>query len=64
MEKVEKMQTAEYSKVFNIRYSDIDSNKHVNNVKYVEWGLEVIPVEVITNYELKRVKVDFEKETT
>lgn len=64
MEKVEKMQKSEYSKAFNIRYSDIDSNKHVNNVKYVEWGLEVIPFEVITNYELKRVKVDFEKETT
>lgn len=64
MEELQKMREEEFSKEFDIRYSDIDSNKHVNNVKYVEWALEVVPIDIITNYELKRVKVNFEKECT
>ena len=64
MEKIERMQQEQYKRIFDIRYSDIDSNRHVNNVKYIEWALEVIPMDVITNYELKRIKVNFEKETT
>lgn len=64
MEQLQKMRQEEFSKEFDIRYSDIDSNKHVNNVKYVEWALEVVPIDIITNYELKRVKVNFEKECT
>ena len=62
MEKIEKMENEQYSRTFDIRYSDIDSNKHVNNVKYIEWALEVVPIDIITNYELKRIKVNFEKE--
>jgi acyl-ACP thioesterase len=53
-----------YHKQFSIRYSDIDSNNHVNNVKYFEWAIEAIPLDVINNYTLKRIKVIFEKETT
>ena len=64
MESIQKMKEEEFSKEFNIRYSDIDSNRHVNNVKYVEWALEVVPIDIITNYKLKRVKVTFEKECT
>jgi len=64
MEDIQKMEKEMYKKEFTIRYSDIDTNLHVNNVKYVEWALEVIPMDIIKNYELKRVKVTFEKETT
>ena len=50
-------------KEFKVRYGDIDSNRHVNNVKYVEWAIESAPYEVIENYKIGRVKVIFEKET-
>jgi medium-chain acyl-[acyl-carrier-protein] hydrolase len=30
-------------KRFNVRYSDLDINQHVNNVSYIEWLLESIP---------------------
>ncbi|AQR98232.1 acyl-[acyl-carrier-protein] thioesterase [Clostridium saccharoperbutylacetonicum] len=63
MDKIEKIDENQYNKQFSIRYSDIDSNNHVNNVKYFEWAMEAIPLDVINNYELRRIKVIFEKET-
>lgn len=63
MDKIERNDEEQYHKQFEIRYSDIDSNNHVNNVKYVEWAIEALPVDVISNYVLKRIKVIFEKET-
>ena len=51
-------------KSFQVRYSDIDTNMHVNNVKYVAWALETVPKDVVLNCELKNIKVTYEKETT
>ncbi|AWK50253.1 acyl-[acyl-carrier-protein] thioesterase [Clostridium beijerinckii] len=64
MDTIERYDEEQYKKQFDIRYSDIDSNNHVNNVKYVEWATEAVPIEVINNCILKRIKVIFEKETT
>ena len=62
LEKLQPVQETPYTKNFNIRYADIDSNRHVNNVKYIEWAIEAVPMEVIEEYEVKRIKVTFEKE--
>lgn len=62
LEKLQPVQETQYTKNFNIRYADIDSNRHVNNVKYIEWAIEAVPMEVIEEYEVKRIKVTFEKE--
>ncbi|WP_291635423.1 acyl-ACP thioesterase domain-containing protein [Clostridium sp.] len=56
--------TVDSEKSFQVRYSDIDTNMHVNNVKYVAWALETVPKDVVLNYELKNIKVTYEKETT
>ena len=60
--KLETITKDTYSKYFYTRYSDIDSNMHVNNVKYVEWAIETIPLEVATNYNIKELTVVFQKE--
>ena len=62
IDRLEKLENTMYSKHFKTRYSDIDSNKHVNNTKYIEWAIETLPLELVKNYELKRIKVTFEKE--
>ena len=64
MEDIKNIKRIDNEKSFQIRYSDIDSNGHVNNVKYVELAIEAVPQEIISDYNLERVKVIFEKETT
>jgi len=54
--------TAEYEKEFSVRYSDIDSNNHVNNVKYIGWAIESTPEDIVDNYAVNDVKVIYEKE--
>ncbi|MBE6050554.1 MAG: acyl-[acyl-carrier-protein] thioesterase [Clostridium sp.] len=49
-------------KKFEVRYSDIDSNGHVNNVNYVKWAIESVPLEVFKSFDVERIKVIFEKE--
>ncbi|MGE5328542.1 MAG: acyl-[acyl-carrier-protein] thioesterase [Deltaproteobacteria bacterium] len=51
-----------YLKDFNIRKSDIDTNEHVNNVKYVEWIIETIPIELYKEYTLNFLDVRYIKE--
>ena len=60
--KLEKLKIEMYSKKFYTRYSDIDTNRHVNNAKYVEWAIETVPFEVAIKYELKSLSVIFQKE--
>lgn len=62
MERIRNLESIDFNKLFNIRYSDIDSNGHVNNVKYIEWAIESVPLDVVKEYMLTRVKVVFEKE--
>jgi len=49
-------------KSFKVRYSDIDTNRHVNNVKYVDWMIETIPLDIVLNYSIKNLNITYEKE--
>lgn len=64
VERLEKLKEVMYSKEFNVRYSDIDSNRHVNNSKYVEWAIEAVPLEIVKDYSLNRIRITFDKECT
>lgn len=64
--KIEKLKLPDkeftYKKHFTVRYSDIDTNLHVNNVKYISWVIETIPLEVILEYTMSRLIISYEKE--
>lgn len=45
-----------------VRYSDLDINGHVNNVRYVEWALEAVPFEIIRSHHLAELEVHFRAE--
>ncbi len=52
------------TKDFYVRYSDIDTNLHVNNVKYADWVIETVPMDVVRNYSIKNINITYERETT
>ena len=59
-----KIQKEDYKKDYPVRYSDIDSNGHVNNVKYMEMAMDTLPRFILNEYKLFNIKVLFKKETT
>lgn len=44
------------------KWSDLDVNQHVNNVKYVGWLLESAPQPVVENYELASITLEYRRE--
>ena len=43
-------------------WSDIDTNGHVNNVKYVVWALDVLDYELVSKKTIKELLVNFDSE--
>jgi len=49
----------EHQQEYDIYRSDVDNNKHVNNIRYFHWLLESLPDDVLDNYYLKRINARF-----
>lgn len=64
IEDIKSINTIHSEQSFKVRYSDIDTNRHVNNVKYVAWALETVPKDIVLNCKLNNIRVTYEKETT
>ena len=43
-------------------WSDIDTNGHVNNVKYVVWALDVLDYDLVSKNPIKELLVNFDSE--
>lgn len=55
--------TADYARNgLTPRWSDLDVNQHVNNVKYIGWILESAPQEVVEKYELASLTLEYRRE--
>ena len=44
---------------YDIYKSDVDSNKHVNNIRYLHWLVESLPDDIVDNCMLKRLNARF-----
>jgi acyl-ACP thioesterase len=49
--------------VFPVRYGDLDVNDHVNNVRYLEWLLDGLPIEFHRGNRLRSIDVNYLAET-
>jgi len=49
---------------FSVRYHDLDLNRHVNNVRYLEWALETLPPSVLDERRCTGLALQFEAEAT
>ncbi|KAE8687512.1 Palmitoyl-acyl carrier protein thioesterase [Hibiscus syriacus] len=55
--------TAEFvRKGLTPRWSDLDVNQHVNNVKYIGWILESAPLAVLESHELSSMTLEYRRE--
>ncbi|XP_030531113.1 palmitoyl-acyl carrier protein thioesterase, chloroplastic-like [Rhodamnia argentea] len=44
------------------RWNDMDANQHVNNVKYIGWILESVPINVLEAYSLTSMTLEYRRE--
>ncbi|KAL0333910.1 UNVERIFIED_CONTAM: Palmitoyl-acyl carrier protein thioesterase, chloroplastic [Sesamum angustifolium] len=55
--------TADYIRTgLTPRWSDLDVNQHVNNVKYVGWVLESAPLPILETHELAGMTLEYRRE--
>lgn len=57
------LERVDHTREFDVRYSDIDVNMHVNNTHYVEWAMEALPEKIREQCLLQNIRISFRKET-
>jgi acyl-ACP thioesterase len=62
LEIIKLIDTNKYQVEYNVYKSDVDSNKHVNNIRYFHWLIESLPDEILDNYILKTINAKFYSE--
>jgi len=53
----------EIEKVFEVRYNDLDVNKHTNNGNYIIWAFEPLDYKFKETHKIKTMDIVFKKET-
>ncbi|MCL2154346.1 MAG: thioesterase [Leptospirales bacterium] len=63
-EKLPNVVSPDYENEVDVRYFDCDFYLHVNNVKYVEWCIETMPIEFLKKHRLYEIDINFKKESS
>lgn len=59
VKKLKPIENASHLQEFKVHHLDVDNNKHVNNIRYLQWLMESIPENVINNYFLQTIEGRF-----
>jgi medium-chain acyl-[acyl-carrier-protein] hydrolase len=49
-------------KAFEVRLSELDMNRHANNVSVIAWALDALPDEVVLGTSLAELEIEFRAE--
>jgi medium-chain acyl-[acyl-carrier-protein] hydrolase len=58
-EKLPVLEKPEHEKVFQVRINDIDLNNHVNNTSYMDWIIESLPKEILMDYIILEIEINY-----
>jgi acyl-ACP thioesterase len=47
---------------FVVKYSDVDINKHLNSMKYIEHFVDVFEIEMFREKEIRRIEINYVSE--
>jgi acyl-ACP thioesterase len=61
---LEPAEPAELERRFEVRRGDLDTVRHVNNTRYVEWALETVPDDVREGWRPSAFEIAFRREGT
>lgn len=45
-----------------VLYSDVDTNKHMNNTRYLEWAFDLLDIDVFEKQYVKELSINYKKE--
>lgn len=62
-EKLPELAAAGHERAFDVRFADLDLNRHVNNVVVIGWALEALPHEVLAGRRLAELEIEFRAES-
>jgi medium-chain acyl-[acyl-carrier-protein] hydrolase len=60
--KLPEVDGAEMAKTFEVRFSDLDMNRHANNVSVIGWALDALPDEVVLGSSAAELEIEFRAE--
>jgi acyl-ACP thioesterase len=64
LNKLEPLDSEDFTKLMQVSYGDLDMHKHVNNVRYVEWLLNCLPVEFLSAHILREIEINYLSEAS
>lgn len=64
IEKLHQVISPVYRKNFEVRYFECDINMHANNVRYIQWCIETLPVDFIKSHVLHEIDVNYRAESS
>lgn len=62
-EKIQELKNPVAGKFFRVKYSDLDVNRHVNNVKYIEWIMDGYAMDFMESNDIIKFEINFTGET-
>lgn len=62
--KIDLSKNATFVSEHQVVFSDLDALNHVNNVKYIEWCLDCLPIDILEKNLIKAININFLKEVT
>lgn len=54
-----RLESSDYEQNYQVNFNHIDINRHVNNVRYVDWLLETIPHDILQEKSPVKVELNF-----